>query len=210
MPAALAVAPVQPRSGHPLRESAAVLRGGWPRVVLGVVFLEGVALFGALAFMATHLHLTFGMSLARAGSIAMLFAAGGLLFVSVSAPLVRRLGETGLASLGGALMAAALAAAALSPVWWTAPLACTLLGTGFYMLHTTLQANATQMAPQARGAAVSLFASGLFLGQTVGVLVASMLVGRLGTAPVLVVGGAGLLVLGLAFARLRRARRAAA
>jgi predicted MFS family arabinose efflux permease len=103
-------------------------------------------------------------------------------------------------------MALALVVVALSPRWWTAPLACTLLGTGFYMLHTTLQANATQMAPQARGAAVSLFASGLFLGQTVGVFVASLLVERTGTAPVLGAGGAWLLLLGAAFARLRRGR----
>ena len=43
-----------------------------------------------------------------------------------------------------------------------------LAGLGFYMLHNTLQMNATQMAPEARGVAVSLFASFLFIGQTVG------------------------------------------
>ncbi len=204
--AAIEAAPPQPRSGHPVREAAEVLRSQWARVVLAVVFIEGVAVYGALAFMATHLHLTFGMSLARAGAIVMLFAAGGLLFVIVSATFVRRFGEAGLARSGGALMALALVAVALSPVWWSAPLACTLFGAGFYMLHTTLQANATQMAPQARGAAVSLFASGLFLGQTVGVLVASLLVERVGTAAVLAGAAACLIVLGLLFARLRRGR----
>ena len=205
--AAIAAAPPQPRSGHPVREAAGVLRGRWSRVVLAVVFLEGTVLFGPMAFMATHLHLAFGMSLARAGAIVMLFAAGGLLFVMGSATLVRRLGEAGLARGGGTLMALALAAVALSPVWWTAPLATVVLGAGFYMLHTTLQTNATQMAPQARGAAVSLFAAGLFLGQTAGVFVASLLVERTGTAAVLAAGGAGLLVLGVLFARLRRSHR---
>jgi len=203
-----AVAPPQPRSGHPLREVAEVLRVRWARTVLVVVFLEGVALFGALAFLATHLHLTFGMSLARAGAVVMLFAAGGLLFVILSASFVRRFGEVGLARAGGGLMALALAVVALSPVWWTAPMSCLLFGAGFYMLHTTLQANATQMAPQARGAAVSLFASGLFLGQTVGVFAASLLVERAGTAPVIAGGGVWLLALGLLFARLRRQHRA--
>ena len=206
--AAIEAAPPQPRSGHPVREAAEVLRVGWSRVVLGVVFLEGVVLFGPMAFMATHLHLTFGMSLARAGSIVMLFAAGGLLFVTTSAALVRRLGEVRLAAIGGALMALALAAVALSPLWWTAPFAAMLLGAGFYMLHTTLQTNATQMAPQARGAAVSLFASAFFLGQTAGVFVVSLLVGAAGTAPALAGGGACLLVLGLLFARLRRRHHA--
>ena len=201
------VAPPQPRSGHPVREAAEVLGVPWARVVLSVVFLEGVAVYGALAFLATHLHLTFGMSLARAGAIVMLFAAGGLLFVTVSATFVRRFGEAGLARAGGALMALALVLVALSPLWWIAPLACTVLGAGFYMLHTTLQANATQMAPQARGAAVSLFAAALFMGQTVGVFVVSLLVERTGTAPVLGGGGAALFVIGLLFARLRRRRR---
>lgn len=204
---AAAAAPAAPRSGHPLHESAAVLRGRWSRVVLAVVFAEGVVLFGPLAFMATHLHLTFGLSLARAGAIVMLFAAGGLLFVLNSAALVRRLGEPGLARGGGLLLAVALLVAALSPWWWTAPFACTLLGAGFYMLHTTLQTNATQMAPQARGAAVSLFASAFFLGQTLGVLIASLLVERLGTAPLLAGGGGGLLALGALFARCRRQQR---
>ena len=206
--AAIEAAPPQPHSRHPVREATDVLRGRWPRVVLIVVFLEGMVLYGPFAFMATHLHLTFGISLASAGSIVMLFAAGGLLFVMGSAAFVRRFGEIGLARSGGALMALALVLVALSPVWWTAPLACTLLGAGFYMLHTTLQANATQMAPQARGAAVSLFASGLFFGQTAGVFIASLLVERTGTAPLLVAGAACLLLLGVAFARLRREHRA--
>ena len=38
------------------------------------------------------------------------------------------------------------------------PPAIALIGLGFYMLHNTLQTNATQMAPEARGLAVSLFA----------------------------------------------------
>ena len=206
--AAIEAAPPQPRSGHPVREAAEVLRVRWSRIVLAAVFLEGVVLFGPLAFMASHLHLAFGMSLARAGAIVMLFAAGGLLFVMSSSVLVRRFGETGLARGGGALMAVAHASVALSPVWWTAPLACVVLGAGFYMLHTTLQTNATQMAPQARGAAVSLFASGLFLGQTAGVFVASVLVGSTGTWPVLAGGGACLLVIGTLFASLLHTRHA--
>ena len=34
------------------------------------------------------------------------------------------------------------------------------------MLHNTLQTNATQMTPQARGTAVALFSSAIFIGQT--------------------------------------------
>jgi hypothetical protein len=49
-------------------------------------------------------------------------------------------------------------------------LACLMTGLGFYMLHNTLQVQATQMAPAARGSAVTLFACSLFFGQSTGVL----------------------------------------
>ena len=44
-----------------------------------------------------------------------------------------------------------------------------LIGLGFYALHNTLQTNATQMTPQARGTAVAVFSSAIYLGQTAGV-----------------------------------------
>ena len=37
------------------------------------------------------------------------------------------------------------------------------------MLHNTLQTNATQMTPEARGTAVAIFSSAVYLGQTAGV-----------------------------------------
>jgi len=46
-------------------------------------------------------------------------------------------------------------------------------GLSFYLLHNTLQANATQMHPAMRGTAVSLFASSLFCGQSLGVVAAA-------------------------------------
>ena len=56
--------------GHALRrivnEFAQVLAAPWARVVLLTVFLEGGFLYGAFAFIATHLHQTFGLALATA------------------------------------------------------------------------------------------------------------------------------------------------
>jgi len=162
-------------------------------------------LFGPFAFLATHLHLQYGISLTRAGTITMFYALGGLMFALASGRLVRRLGEPGLARYGGLLIAFGLVAVTASPVWWTAPIACAAAGLGFYMFHNTLQTNATQMAPEARGAAVSLFAACFFVGQTLGVGLVSLLVERFGTAPV--IGGAGLLMTLLCFwFAARRAR----
>jgi predicted MFS family arabinose efflux permease len=206
---AASVAPKVQRSGRLLREAGYVLREPWARIVLLTVFLEGVVLYGPFAFLATHLHLRTGVSLALAGALITLFAAGGLLFAIFVRRLVPRLGETGLARGGGALMLLGLLLAALSPSWWSAPIACVAAGLGFYMFHNTLQTNATQMAPQARGLAVSLFAAAFFLGQTGGVALASLAVERVGTLLVLAAGGAGVLLVALAFAQLR-ARHGAA
>lgn len=75
------------------------------------------------------------------------------------------------------------------------------------MLHSTLQTNATQMAPEARGLAVSTFANALFLGQAVGITASGLLVDRYGFVPSYLIAAGGLLVLGLAFARLLDRRR---
>ena len=59
-----------------------------------------------------------------------------------------------------------------------------LSGVSFYMLHNTLQTHGTQMAPEARGAAMALFALCLFVGQAIGVPIAAPIVDRWGAPPV--------------------------
>jgi predicted MFS family arabinose efflux permease len=200
--------------GHALRrmvsEFAQVLAKPWARVVLTTVFLEGAFLYGAFAFIATHLHEHFGLALGTAGSILMVFGFGGLLFALASATLVRRLGEVGLTLYGGLLLAGSLLATGLAPVWWWALPGCFGAGLGFYMLHNTLQINATQMAPERRGAAVSAFASCFFLGQAVGVAAFGVVVADIGTGAVITVGACGVLVVALSFSRLRARRQATA
>ena len=200
-------------AGHAVRrmlsEFPQVLARPWARVVLLTVFLEGAFLYGAFAFFATHLHTRFGLPLAAAGSTVMLFGFGGLLFAIASAALVRQLGEVGLTLVGGLLLAAALLVIGVAPVWWWALPACFVAGLGFYMLHNTLQINATQMAPERRGAAVSAFASCFFLGQAVGVAVNGALVATVGTGALISSGALGVLVVALSFSRLRATRAVA-
>jgi predicted MFS family arabinose efflux permease len=193
--------------GHALKtmltEFSKVLAKPWARRVLGSVFLEGVFLYGAFAFIATHLHHVHGVSLTRAGSLVMLFGFGGFLFAMFSGQLVRRLGEVGLTWIGGSLMAGSLLAIGAGPSWlWAIP-GCFMAGFGFYMFHNTLQINATQMAPERRGVAVSAFASCFFLGQSVGISIGGMLVERTGTGALIVAGAAGVLLVALNFSRLR-------
>jgi MFS transporter, YNFM family, putative membrane transport protein len=177
------------------------------REILMVVFLEGIAAFGALSFAASHLHARLDISLTAAGLLVALFGVGGLLFAASARVLVARLGEVGLAGLGGALMALGFCLMALAPGLGLAGGGAFAAGLGFYMMHSTLQTNATQMAPAARGTAMAVFAGCLFLGQSVGVSLGAVVLRLAGSGVVLAVAGVWLLALGLVFAqRLRRHR----
>ncbi|MFC7516887.1 MFS transporter [Herbaspirillum sp. GCM10030257] len=174
-----------------------ILQSAWARRILLTVFLEGAFLYGAFAFIASHLHHTFGLSLTASGAMVMLFGLGGFVFALLSRLMVQRLGEAGLSRWGGVFLAASLIGIGIASAWWVAIVGCFIAGLGFYMLHNTLQINATQMAPERRGAAVSAFASCFFLGQSLGVGLAGVLVEYLGTSNILVAGGLGVLAVSI-------------
>ncbi|HEX6635237.1 MAG TPA: MFS transporter [Usitatibacter sp.] len=194
------------RSGRFFRDLAGVLRGAWARVVVVTAFAEGMVVFGALAFVPTHLHYARGMELSTAGSMLAAFGFGGVGFALAVRHAVRRLGEAGLAIGGTLLLAAGLALVAVVPWRAFAPVGCLAAGFGFYMLHNTLQTNATQMSPKRRGAGMALFASSYFLGQSVGVALAGAAAQAWGTTPLLLGAAALVVPVGLGFARLRRAK----
>jgi YNFM family putative membrane transporter len=179
----------------------AIVARPWPRVVLLAVTIEGFFFFGAFAFTGTHLHLRFGLPLDRVGLMLCAFGAGGLCYAMTAHRLVARLGEAGLARAGGLLLGATFVSLALLPSVWLAVPLIGLNGLGFYMIHNTLQTNGTQMAPQARGAGVALFAAVFFLGQAMGVAAAGFAVDRVGTWAPMLVCGLALPPLGLWFAR---------
>jgi predicted MFS family arabinose efflux permease len=189
-----------------LREFMLVLHEPWARKVMLAVFLEGALVLGAFAFFATHLHRTLDISLTLAGAAAMLFGLGGLLFAFTARHLLARIGELGLIRLGGVLVLAMMLTVALAPNLPVAACACFVMGVGFYMLHNTLQTNATQMAPARRGAAVAAFALSYFLGQALGVAAAGWGVLRFGSTAVIMAAACGLLLTALDFARHRAAR----
>ena len=90
---------------------------------------------------------------------------------------------------------------------WSLP-ASVLAGFGYYLLHATLQTNATQMVPSARGTAVAWFASCLFMGQAAGVALAGAVVDEIGAAALF--GGSAVMlpVLGAGFAWALKRRAA--
>ncbi len=182
-----------------LRGVVALLARPWVRTVFLAVLTEGFLMYGALAFVPLHLHRTLALSVGTSGVLILLFAAGGLSYALSAGMLVPRLGERGISRLGGASMALGTALIGLAPNAAVAMVGLTFAGVGFYSFHNTLQTNATQMAPDARGSAVSLFAFGLFGGSSLGVLIGGVLVDEVGTTPLLVGVSAGLVFLAALF-----------
>jgi MFS transporter, YNFM family, putative membrane transport protein len=184
-----------------------ILRRRPAQIVLATVGAEAFLFYGAFAFIGAYLRYEKDLDLTRIGLTLACFGLGGVLYSMVLVRLfVRGLGERGMAALGGMLLAASYVGLALLERPLLAPLAVAGLGLGYYLLHNTLQVRGTQMAPEDRGIAMSLFASMLYLGQALGVALGGIGIDRIGYAPIL--GGAGLLlgVLAVAFAATLRRR----
>ena len=173
------------------------------RHVLTVTAIEGALVFGSMAFIPTHLHQQFDMSVVFAGSVMMLYGVGGLLYSQLARRWLGWLGgERGLVRAGVASIVLGL----LTLAWAHQPalgmLGCFAAGFGFYMLHNTLQVQATQMAPASRGTAVTLFACLLFFGQSSGVLLMAESVDRGWLPHAFSLAAAGVAVLGFFVHRL--------
>src|SRR3989344_1623794 len=157
----------------------------WARVVLLAVLFEGIFLLGPLSYLPSMLHARDGLSLGMASGLLALYAVGGLIYAASARHIVTRLGERLMVSIGSILMGTCFLAWWLSPPWQLAAPIALALGFGTYLFHNTLQTHATQMAPLARGTAVSLFAFSLFSGQAIGVLFAGWIIDHHGYAPML-------------------------
>jgi MFS transporter, YNFM family, putative membrane transport protein len=207
--------PLTRESGHPnettrgfIADYAAVLTTPFARLVIIVAFIENVFLWGAFAYIGAHLRLRFNLSYTLIGLSVGCFGVGGLIYAGLVKLFVSRLGQVGLATSGGFVIAAGYVTLAATPVWWLAPAATVAIGLGFYMLHNTLQTNATQMTPQARGTAVAIFSSAIFIGQTTGVFIGSLMIDRTGAAPLFISSAIALPILAVWFAtELRQYRK---
>ena len=208
----LAADPRTRAPGHPnettrgfVADYAAVLSTPFARIVIVAAFIENALLWGAFAYIGANLRQRFGLSFTLIGLSVGCFGIGGLIYAGSVRLFVSRLGQVRLAIAGGITIAAGYIVLAVAPVWQLAPVGAAAIGLGFYMLHNTLQTNATQMTPQARGTAVAIFSSAIFIGQTSGVFAGSLVIDRLGAVPLFIAAAAALPVLAIWFGwQLRR------
>ena len=166
----------------------------------GAVLLEGALFYGLFPFMSEILVATTsrgGNAISvETGIVLGAFGIGGLLYAASVRTLLRRVGVRRMCLLGSAGGAACYAALTVVPLWWLDAAAMFCAGLAFYMLHNSMQTEATELAPAARASAVALFACGFFVGQGLGPLVFGGLLHALGPRISLVLVAAAIVVLG--------------
>lgn len=165
-------APPLPRKGFSLSVAAAnyaaVFRN--PKAVLcyATVFLEGVALYGMLPYVA-KIVADAGLGGPRqAGMIIGALGVGGLVYTTVLSLLLRRFTRPQFMAAGGVLMTFGPLGLALSASWTLMAGCMGVAGFGFMLLHNSIQTEVVELAPEARQSAYSLHAFSFFTGQAIG------------------------------------------
>ncbi|MBG1269318.1 MFS transporter [Nostoc sp. WHI] len=174
-----------------------LLRQPMARAVVVGVFIEGLCLFGAFAYVGAFLRDRYTLSYVAIGFMLTGFGLGGLIYTRSVKWLVRRLGEIGLMGVGGSLMCTSFLAIALFQNWILFIPLNILMGLGFYMMHGTLQTQATELTPEARGTSVSLFVFSLFIGQGIGAAVFGKIVDNFGYIYCFILAGVAIALLSL-------------
>ncbi|AWK90045.1 MFS transporter [Azospirillum thermophilum] len=173
-------------------------------VVFATVAAEGLLIFGVFPFVAPLLETHGGAGAFEAGLTIAAFAIGGVLFSATVRRLMTRLNTAGMMTVGGLLAGGAFLPIA-APIPWPAVSAAFLVaGFGFYMLHSTMQTQATELAPTARGSTLALFSASFFIGQGIGPALYGLVTAEFGFPPLFLAVGLLTMLLGLAGARLLR------
>jgi len=174
------------------------------RLLLLGTMVDGMVFSGTFPFLAPYLRDAFALSYAQVGVLLAFFGLGIFGYTYGARRLIAFLGEKGLVLAGGVVAAAGLAIGMLAGRWEPFILVEPMLGFGYFMLHSVVQARATEMLPTARGTAVSGFAFMLFLGQSIGALLVGAGIAVVGYRTTFWIDAGGVLLLGVALRVLLR------
>ena len=166
------------------------------KLLYGLVVIEGILLFGIPAYVAAILFERSGVGPGEAGLAIAGMGFGCLVYGLLTRILVERLGPTRMTRTGGVVCAIGLALFAFDWPWWSAIPLFALQGFGFFLLHGTFQAQATELAPAARGSAMALFACCFFLGQATGPLAMGAAMHALGAPAAILLFAAAIVLFG--------------
>jgi YNFM family putative membrane transporter len=186
-----------------LANYGAVFANPRSKLLYGLVIVEGSLIFGMPPYIAAILQERAGVGPSQAGLVIAGTGLGGIVYGVLTRILVERLGPARMTVMGGIVMGLAYALFSLHFLpWWSAVAIFTLSGFGFFLMHGTFQAQATELAPTARGSAVALFACALFCGHALGPVLMGAALHLFGTSGAILVFAAGITLLGFAAPRI--------
>jgi predicted MFS family arabinose efflux permease len=175
------------------------------RLLFAAVLVEGVLVFGTFPYFAPILQasgLASGSGATfEAGLAVAAFGCGGFVYAALVRPVLGRIGQSRMVMLGGAMAGLALLTFGLAPAAAIFIAAGLLLGTGFYMVHNSIQTRVTEVAPEARGSAVAMHAFHFYVGQSLGPVLVGLAIGGFGAPVALALAAAGILALGIRLGR---------
>jgi predicted MFS family arabinose efflux permease len=205
-----------PVSRRPLRLAgmrsayAEALRHPFATIALVSVFCGGLVMMGLMPYVAARLEQRGLGGLDEAGLVIGAYSVGGIAFTLLVGRLLRWLGRGGMVRAGGCLSFAGLLVFAWSPSWPVEAAAFVVVGAGYFMVHNSLQAIGTDLAPDNRASGVALFAFVFFVGQALGPLLYGVLFHRFGPVVPVLLCAAVLFVIAMVLgARLDRSIAAA-
>lgn len=175
-------------------------------VCFSAVFVEGIVIFGLFPYVAVLLEERGAGGLREAGFVLAGFGFGGFIYTALVRLMLGRLGFYKLILAGGVVSGIGLALLSLGTSWPREMATFLIVGVGFYMIHNSLQTQATELAPNNRGSAVAMHAFFMFLGQAFGPVVYGIGLAAMGSSWLLLIAGVAMGVLGIATAWGLKAR----
>ncbi len=153
----------------PLAQVRRVFAHPWAVFLVVLAVAEGAFMLGFLTFLAPALEAN-GQSAAVAGAVTATYGVAVFVGLQLVKKLIRRasIPPAALIAAGGTLLVVAYLVAAGAQQVENILLASLLIGVGYALLHSTLQTWATDVAPEARGTAISFFVTAVFTGAALG------------------------------------------
>ncbi len=181
-----------------------------PRAALcyGTVFIEGLALYGMMPYVAQLLETRHMGGPKEAGIILAGIGVGGLFYSLTLKWLLRWLRRSQMMTLGGFLASTGVFGMAWGLPWPVAAFVFCATGLGYMLMHNSVQAEVAGLTAENRGSAFSMHSFSFFCGQALGPILVGFGMEGMGAERTLVVCALVLLVLGptigYLFARLRQ------
>ena len=187
------------RTGSPFQQLRFVLSRPWAVFLNLFAVVEGAAMLGFFTFFAPALQ-AHGENAATAGLVTAGYGVSVLAWTQLMKRFAARIPPQTLVFGGGAMLVCCYLLAAAEQTVPAVLVAGVLAGGGYALMHSTFQTWATEVVPQARGTATSLYATGAFLGAAIGTGAVSGLAGShhfgllfliaaAATLPMVLVGG---------------------